>query len=80
MHLSWCNPQSAKAWALGAYHTTDQLDVLLSEPMLSGTLDEVATLRRHGAHMRFKLQRLQVRACLTSGPFEPASPASCVYT
>ncbi len=51
----------AKAWALGLYHTTDQLPSVLAEPLLSETLDKVNTLRGHGAHMRFKLQRLQVR-------------------
>ncbi|KAG2442531.1 hypothetical protein HXX76_002617 [Chlamydomonas incerta] len=52
--------QAAKAWALGLYHTTDQLPSILAEPLLSETLDKVSTLRGHGAHMRFKLQRLQV--------------------
>ncbi|KAG2448300.1 hypothetical protein HYH02_006884 [Chlamydomonas schloesseri] len=52
--------QAAKAWALGLYHTTDQLPSILAEPLLSETLDKVNTLRGHGAHMRFKLQRLQV--------------------
>lgn len=55
--------QVAKAWALGQYHTTDQLPSILAEPLLSETLDKLSTLRGHGAHMRFKLQRLQVRAC-----------------
>ncbi|KXZ56736.1 hypothetical protein GPECTOR_1g663 [Gonium pectorale] len=52
--------QAAKALALGPYRFTDQLDVLLAEPLLSETLDKVATLRSHGAHMRFKLLRLEV--------------------
>ncbi|PNH12420.1 Protein ACCUMULATION AND REPLICATION OF CHLOROPLASTS 6, chloroplastic [Tetrabaena socialis] len=54
--------QTAKAWALGAYHTTDQLGLLVSEPLLGETLDKVATLRSHGAHMRFKLTRLEVQS------------------
>lgn len=55
----------AKALALGASHTTNQLDVLLAEPLLGETLEKVATLRSHGAHMRFKLQRLEVHGlCL----------------
>ncbi|KAG2499858.1 hypothetical protein HYH03_002149 [Edaphochlamys debaryana] len=52
--------QAAKAWALGAYHTTDQLSMMLAEPLLAETLDKVATLRSHGAHMRFKLMKLKV--------------------
>ncbi|GIL72987.1 hypothetical protein Vretifemale_3235 [Volvox reticuliferus] len=52
--------QVAKAQALGASHATDQLGVLLAEPLLAETLDKVATLRSHGAHMRFKMLRLEV--------------------
>ncbi|EFJ52144.1 hypothetical protein VOLCADRAFT_103165 [Volvox carteri f. nagariensis] len=52
--------QITKALALGASHATEQLDVLLAEPLLGETLDKVATLRSHGAHMRFKLLRLEV--------------------
>ncbi|GIL42969.1 hypothetical protein Vafri_788 [Volvox africanus] len=52
--------QVAKALALGASHATDQLDVLLDESLLAETLDKVATLRSHGAHMRFKMLRLEV--------------------
>ncbi|GFR41033.1 hypothetical protein Agub_g1466 [Astrephomene gubernaculifera] len=53
--------QGVKAAALGAAHSTAQLEVLLAEPLLGETLDKVATLRSHGAHMRFKLLRLEVR-------------------
>ncbi|GLC38957.1 hypothetical protein PLESTF_000038000 [Pleodorina starrii] len=64
--------QIAKALALGASHVTEQLDVLLAEPLLGETLDKVATLRSHGAHMRFKLLRLEVfgvrRMALKTGP------------
>jgi hypothetical protein len=75
-HPTLCTRQNAKAWALGAFHTTDQLNVLLAEPMLSGTLDEVATLRRHGAHMRFKLDRMQVRAPMGGGVQGEGRPAN----